>query len=141
MPSPKPLIRAIFCISSLLFSQAASPQDFTSVNNNLQQLENLMLDTLSNTEEQQRSLEDLRRNLEESGNLIGTYESIITGQENLLLDLRTQLTEMSEIYRTQSLLSAKYEKSLKRWKTFTLIGIPAAAFLSGGLVWAAGNWR
>jgi hypothetical protein len=43
---------------------------------------------------------------------------------------------MSEIYRTQSSLSAKYEKSSKFWKTFTLIGIPVAALLSGGLVWA-----
>jgi len=99
-------------------------------------LENLIINTLSNTEEQQKLLEDLRKSLDESGNLISSYETIITGQENLLQTLQTRLNEMSEIYRTQSSLSAKYEKSSKFWKTFTLIGIPAAALLSGGIVWA-----
>jgi hypothetical protein len=31
---------------------------------------------------------------------------------------------------------AKYEKSSRFWKTFTLIAVPTAALLSGGLVWA-----
>jgi hypothetical protein len=43
---------------------------------------------------------------------------------------------MSETYRTQSALSAKYEESSRFWKIFTLIAVPAAALLSGGLVWA-----
>jgi hypothetical protein len=37
---------------------------------------------------------------------------------------------MSETYRKQSALSAKYEKSSRFWKTFTLIAVPAAAVLS-----------
>jgi hypothetical protein len=45
-----------------------------------------------------------------------------------------QLKEMSETYKTQSLLSKKYARSSKFWKTFTLIGIPAAAILSGLVV-------
>ncbi|MDR1893992.1 MAG: hypothetical protein LBQ61_04765, partial [Spirochaetales bacterium] len=63
-------------------------------------------------------------------------ESILAGRENLLKDLQARLNEMSETYRTQSALSAKYEKSSRFWKTFTLIAVPAAALLSGGLVWA-----
>jgi hypothetical protein len=72
----------------------------------------------------------------ESGELIGNYESIITERENLLRDLQARLSEMSETYRKQSALSAKYEKNSRFWKTFTLIAVPAAALLSGGLVWA-----
>ena len=134
---PKKLIPsfAFFCAFYLVLPPAASPQDFSSIDSDLQQLENLIINTLSNTEEQQKLLEDLRKSLDESGSLIGNYETIITGQESLLLTLQTRLNEMSEIYRTQSSLSAKYEKSSKFWKTFTLIGIPAAALLSGGLVW------
>ena len=135
---PKNLITsfAFWWFFSLLLPPAALPQDFSSIDSDLQQLENLIINTLSNTEEQQKLLEDLRKSLDESGNLISSYETIITGQENLLQTLQTRLNEMSEIYRTQSSLSAKYEKSSKFWKTFTLIGIPAAALLSGGIVWA-----
>jgi hypothetical protein len=43
---------------------------------------------------------------------------------------------MSETYRKQSALSAKYEKSSRFWKTFTLVAIPVTALVSGGLVWA-----
>jgi hypothetical protein len=43
---------------------------------------------------------------------------------------------MSEIYMTQSALSARYEKKSRFWRTFTLIAVPSAALLSGGLVWA-----
>jgi hypothetical protein len=53
----------------------------------------------------------------------------------LLRDLQTQLDELSEIYRKQSALSAKYEKNSRFWRTFTLIAVPTAALLSGGLVW------
>jgi DNA repair ATPase RecN len=121
---------------SLLLSPAAWSQDFSSIDSDLVQLENLIVNTLSNTEEQQRLLEDLRKNLDESGNLIDSYGKTITGQENLLRGLQTRLNEMSEIYRMQSALSAKYERSSKFWKTFTLIGIPLAALISGGVVWA-----
>jgi hypothetical protein len=41
---------------------------------------------------------------------------------------------MSETYRKQAALSAKYERSSKFWKTFTLIAVPAAALISGGVV-------
>jgi len=127
---------AFFCACFLFLSPVLYAQDFSSIDSDLEQLENLIADTLTNTLEQQRLLEDLRKNLDESGSLIDNYESIITAQESLLRDLQTRLNEMSETYRMQSSLSAKYEKSLKRWKIFTLIGIPAAALLSGGIVLA-----
>ena len=133
----KPTRVFVFCfVCSLLLSQAVWPQDFSSIDTDLQQLEDLIINTLSNTVEQQRLLEDLRKNLDESGNLIANYESIITGQEKLLRDLQTRLNGMSEIYRKQSSLSVKYERSSKFWRTFTLVGIPAAALISGGVVWA-----
>jgi hypothetical protein len=74
--------------------------------------------------------------LTESETLVENYETIITEQENLLRDLQTRLSEMSETYRRQSSLSAKYEQSSRFWRTFTLIAVPAAAILSGGLVLA-----
>jgi septal ring factor EnvC (AmiA/AmiB activator) len=123
-----------FC--SLLFSRAAWSQGFSSVDKDLEQLENLINDTLLNTEEQQKQLEDLRANLNSSENLIASYENTIAEQENLLRDLRKQLNEMSETYRMQSSLSAKYEKSSKFWRTFTLIAIPITAVISGGIVYA-----
>jgi septal ring factor EnvC (AmiA/AmiB activator) len=119
-----------------LFSQAAYSQDFSSIDTDLQALENLINDTIANTEEQRKLLEDLRRSLDESGNLISSYETIIQEQENLLANLREQLNEMSETYRMQSQLSAKYERSSKFWRTFTLTAIPVTALLSGSLVWA-----
>ena len=57
---------ALFFFCSLLFSRAAHSQDFSSIDNDLQTLENLIIDTIANTEEQQRLLEDLRANLNES---------------------------------------------------------------------------
>ena len=125
-----------YCYSSLLFSPAASSQDFSSIDRDLETLENLIAGTLSSMEEQQKLLEDLRQTLAESGNLIESYESIIAGREELLRNLQARLNEMSETYRMQSSLSAKYESRSKFWKTFTLIGIPSAALLSGTLVWA-----
>ena len=122
---------------SLLSLQAAWSQDFSSIDRDLMTLENLIQDTILNTEEQQRLLEDLRRSLDESGNLIAAYESIITGQENLLKELQIHLNEMSETYRMQSALSARYERSSRFWRTFTLIAIPVTAIISGSLVWAA----
>ena len=128
-------VLCFFC--SLLLPRAAYSQDFSSINNDLDQLETLIADTLKNTEQQQKQLDDLKRSLDESGNLIGNYESIIAERESLLRDLQARLNEMSAIYRTQSALLAKYERSSRFWKTFTLIGVPAAALLSGGLVYAA----
>jgi septal ring factor EnvC (AmiA/AmiB activator) len=123
------------CTFSLLLPRALFSQDFSSIDRDLAELENLIQDTLMNSEAQQKQLEDLQRNLAESGELIGNYESIIAERETLLKDLQTRLSEMSETYRMQSALSAKYEKSLRFWKTFTLIAVPSAALLSGGLVW------
>ena len=134
--SPR-LVAAAMCFFLLsLSSQAAWSQDFSSVDNDLALLENLINDTIANTEEQQKLLEDLKQTLTESGNLIANYESIITEQETLLKDLQTQLKEMSETYRMQSLLSQKYERTSKFWRTFTLIAIPVTALISGGVVWA-----
>jgi chromosome segregation ATPase len=110
-------------------------QDFSSIDKDLSELESLIQDTLENSIEQQKQLDDLRKNLTESGELIGNYETIIAERENLLKDLQARLNEMSETYRMQSALSEKYEKSSRFWKTFTLIAVPAAALLSGGLVW------
>jgi septal ring factor EnvC (AmiA/AmiB activator) len=126
----------LFFSLSLLLPQAAWSQDFSSLDSDLQELENLIHDTLRNSEAQQKQLEDLQKNLTESGELIGNYESIIQEQENLLKDLQTRLSEMSETYRKQSALSARYETSSRFWRTFTLIAVPAAALLSGSLVWA-----
>jgi hypothetical protein len=124
------------CTLSLLLPRAAFSQDFSSLDRDLAELENLIQDTLLNSVEQQKQLDDLRKNLIESGELIGNYESIIAERESLLRDLQTRLDGMSEIYRKQSALSARYERSSRFWRTFTLIAVPAAAVLSGGLVWA-----
>jgi len=83
---------AVICfIFFSLSSQAAYSQDFSSIDNDLQTLESLINDTLVNTQEQQKLLEDLKRNLTESGNLIASYKSIIEEQEKLLAGLREQL--------------------------------------------------
>jgi septal ring factor EnvC (AmiA/AmiB activator) len=130
-------IAAVMCfIFFSLSSQDASAQDFSSIDNDLALLENLINDTLSNTQEQQKLLEDLKQNLNESDALISSYENTITEQEKLLANLREQLNAMYETYRKQSALSARYEKNSKFWKTFTLIAIPVTAVISGGVVWA-----
>jgi septal ring factor EnvC (AmiA/AmiB activator) len=128
---------AVMCfIFSSLSSQAVWPQDFSSLDHDLAQLENLIADTIANTAEQQKLLEDLKQNLTESGNLIANYTKIIQEQENLLATLREQLNAMSETYKMQSQLSARYAQSSKFWRTFTLIAIPVTAVISGGVVWA-----
>jgi septal ring factor EnvC (AmiA/AmiB activator) len=120
-----------FCVFSSLSSPVAFAQDFSSIDNDLAQLENLINDTLINTQEQQKLLEDLKQNLNESGILIANYENTITEQEKLLAGLREQLNAMYETYRKQSALSARYAQSSKFWKTFTLIAIPVTAVISG----------
>ena len=128
---------AVCCCCCLLFSPALYSQEFSSINRELDHLENLIAATLLNTEEQQKLLEDLQRNLNESGSLIENYGNITNRQELLLADLQDRLNEMSETYRKQSALSVKYAKSSRFWRTFTLIAVPVAAALSGSLVWAA----
>jgi septal ring factor EnvC (AmiA/AmiB activator) len=77
----------LFSVLFSLFSQAACSQawsqDFSSIERDLSELESLILDTLKNSEEQQKQLDDLRKNLAESGALLGNYESIIAARENL----------------------------------------------------------
>ncbi|GBU28742.1 hypothetical protein R84B8_02302 [Treponema sp. R8-4-B8] len=127
---------ALFFIFSSLSSPVAYAQDFSSIDNDLAQLENLINDTLTNTQEQQKLLEDLKQNLTASGILIANYENTIKEQETLLASLREQLTAMSETYKKQSQLSARYAQSSKFWRTFTIIAIPVTAVISGGVVWA-----
>ncbi|MDR1837325.1 MAG: hypothetical protein LBQ89_06675 [Treponema sp.] len=128
-------ILIFFCY--LLFSRGVYAQDFSSIDSDLSDLENLIQDTITSMEEQQKLLEDLRTNLNESGTLIAGYESIIQEQETLLKDLQARLNEMSEIYRMQSSLSARYAKSSRFWRTFTIIAIPVTAIVSGVIVWSA----
>lgn len=136
----KPFLFLLCCIFQLLLPQASPQalhaQGFSSIDRDLEQLENLIANTLLNTEEQQKLLETLQQNLNESGNVIESYGNTITRQEQLLEDLQKQLNAMSEIYTRQSALSAKYEQSSKFWRTFTLIAVPTAAIISGSLVWA-----
>ena len=132
-----------FVFTYLLFSSALfSPlysQDFSSIARGLDQLETLIADTLVNTQEQQKLLEDLQKNLSESDTLIENYENITTRQEELLADLQHRLNAMSETYKTQSALSATYERNSRFWRTFTLIAVPTAALLSGSIVWVIGR--
>jgi len=106
------------CLSSL------PAQDFSDIDRDMDLLESLIEDTLKSEKLQQQLLEDLKASLNESADLIDNYESIIQERETLLLDLWEQLNRMSEIYRMQSSLSAKYERSSKLWRTFTLIAVP-----------------
>ena len=113
----KQSIATVTCfIFFLLSSQAVYAQDFSSIDNDLQTLEFLINDTLTNTQEQQKLLEDLKKNLDESGNLIASYKNTITEQEKLLTGLREQLNAMYETYKKQSALSARYAQSSKFWK-------------------------
>ena len=128
---------ALLCTFFSLSSPVAFAQDFSSIDNDLQTLEDLINDTLVNTQEQQKLLEDLKKNLDESGILIANYKNIITEQEKLLANLREQLNAMYETYKKQSALSARYAQSSKFWKTFTLVAIPLTALISGTVVWVA----
>ena len=129
----------LFYILFLLLSQGVSAQDFSSVDNDLQQLEDLIKDTIANTEEQQKLLDNLRESLNESETLIVDYENRITEQESLLQNLQAQLQAMSETYSRQSALSGRSERRLRFWRNFTLVGIPATAVISGLFVWAVAN--
>ena len=132
----KPTVIVILFTLFSLSSAVVLPQDFSSIDTDLQALETLLQDTINNTAEQQKLLEDLRQSLNESGNLIANYEKIINEQENLLKDLQIQLSAMYETFTTQSVLSARYELRLKRWRIFTLAGIPVTAVISGAIGFA-----
>ena len=116
----------------VLFAALLPPlpaQDFSSIDSDLLTLEGLISDTLRDTEELQKLLEGLQKSLSESGELIESCESVIQGQEKSLAGLQKQLGKMSETYRRQSALSARYARNSKFWRTFTLIAVPAAAGL------------
>jgi len=122
---------ALLCTLFSLSSPVAFAQDFSSIDNDLQTLEDLINDTLTNTQEQQKLLENLKKNLDESGILIASYSNTIQEQEKLLASLREQLNAMYETYRKQSALSARYAQSSKFWRTFTIVAIPVTAVISG----------
>jgi len=90
--SPHFTAAVILFIFSYLSSQALYSQDFSSIDQDLAQLESLINDSIANTQEQQKQLEDLKKNLTASANLIDNYETTIKEQETLLADLRKQLT-------------------------------------------------
>ena len=129
------LLLFLLVLSLPLFSQ----QDIGYLNNDLTILENLINDTIANTQEQQKLLEDLKLNLNESGNLIDSYEIIIAEREKSLKDLQFRLEKMSETYRTQSQSLAKYERKVKFLRNFTLIAVPVAAGLGVWAGWMCGN--
>ena len=129
--SPHFTAAVILFFFSYLSSPVAYSQDFSSIDQDLAQLESLINDSIANTQEQQKQLEDLKKNLNASAELINSYENTIKEQETLLADLRKQLNAMSETYKMQSQLSAKYAQSSKFWRTFTLIAIPVTAIVSG----------
>jgi hypothetical protein len=116
--------------SSALFAREQSP-DFSSIDKNLEALETLISDTLSSSETLAQQLTDLKENLTEQERILNERETSIAAQESLLRELRQQLSEMSQTYKALSDLSVKYERSSRFWRTFTLIGIPVAALLSG----------
>jgi hypothetical protein len=77
-----PFIFPVVCIFFSLSPPAAWSQDFTSLDRDLAELENLIQDTLVNSEVQLKQLEDLQRNLNESETLLKNYENIIDLFEN-----------------------------------------------------------
>jgi hypothetical protein len=130
---------------SAVFSQEEEPlpsPDFIGIAENLNALERLIEDTLSENEVQMRQLADLQANLSEQEAILNEREASMNEQERLLEGLREQLREMSRIYREQSDLSGSYERSSRFWRRFTLIGVPAAVVISGlvtGLVMGLGR--
>jgi hypothetical protein len=79
--SPHFFAAVLSCTFSLLSPRALYSQDFFSIDRDLSELETLIHDTLTNSEVQQKQLEDLQKNLAESGELIGNYESIIVSRQ------------------------------------------------------------
>ena len=78
---------ALFFFLFLVLSQEAYSQDFSSIEQDLTQLEILIADTLANTEEQQRLLADLNQNLINSETLISKLRDNNTRARELALDL------------------------------------------------------
>jgi septal ring factor EnvC (AmiA/AmiB activator) len=133
-----------FCavLPQVLYSQDASGQaDFSTIDSQLEELENLISDTISCNETLEKQLRDLKENLTRQERISLGRENSTAGQEDLLKKLRSELGEMSVTYKAQSDLSAKYEKSSRFWKIFTLVGIPLAILLSSGVTAALSAGR
>jgi uncharacterized protein HemX len=114
----------------LLLSLASSPALFAQESQlsatQLEELQSLIEDTLSNEQQQMQRLNNLN-------SLLAENERLLAEREELLKTLKTQLEDLSETYRKQSTLSKKYARSSKFWRTFTLAGIPAVAAISAGV--------
>jgi hypothetical protein len=71
MKSSLPFTAAVlFCTFSSLFSPGLYSQDFSSIGQDLWELESLITATLETSGEQQKQLDALRKNFIESGELI-----------------------------------------------------------------------
>jgi hypothetical protein len=81
----------LWCTLSSLFPLVALPQDFSSINRDLAELERLIQDTLANSKAQMKQLDNLQRNLAGSGELIRSYEHVIQERESLLKGLQARL--------------------------------------------------
>ncbi|MCL2443101.1 MAG: hypothetical protein FWD13_06490 [Treponema sp.] len=93
--------------------------------------EDLIDSMINNKQELQKLIEALRSNLHDSGNKDTACEAIITEQENILENLHNQLNIMSETYKKQKILLARYKQKSNFWKIFALIGIPITAVIIG----------
>jgi uncharacterized membrane protein YccC len=112
-------------LSPALFAQESQP-DLSAIDRQMEELQSLIDDTLNNEQQQMQRLDDLNLILAEN-------ERLLAERETLLQTLKTQLADLSETYKMQANLSRKYERSSKFWRTFTLVGIPAAILISGGV--------
>jgi chromosome segregation ATPase len=141
----------VFCavLPQVLCSQDASDSyrlssgqtDFSTIDSQLEELESLINDTIACNEALEKQLQDLKENLAKQEQISFERGNSIAGQDGLLKKLRSELGEMSETYKAQSDLSAKYEKSSRFWKIFTLLGIPLAILFSSGITAALTQGR
>jgi uncharacterized protein HemX len=115
----------LLALSPALFAQESQP-DLSDIDKSLEELQSLIEDTLSNEQQQTQRLDNLNQILAEN-------ERLLSERETLLQTLKTQLADLSETYKRQSELSKKYERDSRFWRTFTLVGIPAAVVISGGV--------
>jgi septal ring factor EnvC (AmiA/AmiB activator) len=141
----------VFCVAlpQVLCSQDASDSyqlsseqtGFSTIDSQLEELESLINDTITCNETLEKQLQDLKENLTRQEQISFEKENSIAGQDGLLRKLRGELGEMSETYKAQSDLSAKYVKSSRFWKVFTLVGIPLAILFSSGITAALTQGR
>jgi len=127
----KGLFFAVLLSGLPLYSQ--EQPDFGGIQEDLGQLERLIGASLREKETQEAQLQALKENLSAQEALLSEKEASIQAQDALLTTLRTQLAEMSSLYKTRSELSARYERKSKFWRTFSLISLPTAAIISAAL--------